>query len=90
MLFLVLLRFRGSASLDTEAEGWWWSCGCVNLTEFVAGKSAQDEDVLAKVQVLEASTLSLKAAGIWHPSRETEAGPFRATIRASRTENRIQ
>ena len=37
-------------------------------------KARPDEHVLAKVQVLEASTLSRKAARIWHPSRETETG----------------
>ena len=33
--------------------------------------------------------MSRKAAGTWHPSRETKTGPFGATISENRKENRI-
>ena len=45
---------------------------------------------LPKVQVLEASTLSRKAAEIWRPSREFQTGLCGATILKNREERRNQ
>ena len=54
-----------------------------NITELV-------DDTLAWLTVYTfASTLSHKAAGIWHQSRETEAGLFGATI-SENLEKRIE
>ena len=55
-----------------------------NITELV-------DDTLAWLTVYTfASTLSHKAAGIWHQSRETEAGLLGATIRENREKRRNQ